>query len=422
MAVNKLAPESIGDLLYVYTVGFKGYKHEILAQLLSKLEKRLIICPICDGITREAIICEGKTKCYNCRDSSEFESNDDVRNTVNFLEAICPLNIRGCHWRGKLGQVEKHLIECDQLMIPCTLNCETILAKLDEGRHQSESCPMRELQCEYCKEMGLAMNVNDHLISCSAYLTARQDVTEMKTLSTPPQKEMMDLTSLLQQFQMLNGKVSEMENIVHQQKGRIESQNKEIIDLQNISDKQNKQICDLKVVVEKQNCTITLMKTENNTNVHTCLYIMKVASGEDLTVKDFEMVYKFDWKITDIHDLIRKQGTSVEGPTFNLYKYSIQCQGYFAAYRGLDIGSLSIGLKSVPRDSDRSQELHICYYCIQLVNRKDERESIVEKGKMESIINGEYLYLASFHDDYLSSAFVLNNSITIRIQLIPTYL
>ena len=414
MVSLSLTPESIGDLLYR---DLKGYKPELTILKLSKMEQMQLICPVCDGITRDAVMCEGGTKCYKCRDSNKFRDNDDVRNSVNCLEAICPLNIRGCHWKGELVKLEEHLTECDQLLLQCSFKCGMTLAKLDVNRHQTNKCQMRELECEYCKEFVLAMNLNDHRVICSAYIKERKGISGINTISDLPPQEMVDLASLLLQFQLLSGKVFDIEDTLEQQKERIEDQTMEIVRLRDISTNQNKQIIDLKVIVEKQNSVIKKMEIENNTTSHICLYIMKVASGEDLTVKEFEHINKFDWEIPNVGDIMRQQAASVEGPTFNLNRYALQCQGYFAAYPGLDIGSLSIGLKSAQKSS-----LQICYYCIQLVNRENERDSIVEKGKMECVINEDYLYLASFHEDYLSPKFMSENSIKIRIQLIPTEL
>ncbi|KAI6649635.1 TNF receptor-associated factor 4-like [Oopsacas minuta] len=170
MATIQTEPDSPDNLLYIHIAGYRGYKQDILTLNLSKLEIKLLICTECDGIIKEAVFCEGKTICTSCTAGKPHEPNDDVRESVNELNVICPLNYRGCKWKGELLQLEQHLLQCDHLLILCNQECSTILAQYGLIEHNTKSCPMRILPCEFCKDLCLAKNVNNHLTKCPAYI------------------------------------------------------------------------------------------------------------------------------------------------------------------------------------------------------------------------------------------------------------
>ncbi|KAI6649614.1 TNF receptor-associated factor 6-like isoform X6 [Oopsacas minuta] len=170
MATIQTEPDSPDNLLYIQIDGYRGYKQDILTLKLSKLENKFLICTECHGIAREAVLCEGKTICTLCTAGKPHEPNDDVRESVNELNVICPLNYRSCEWKGELRHVDQHLLQCDHLLILCNQECSTMLTQYDLTEHITNSCPMRNIPCEFCEDICLAKNMNDHLIECPAYI------------------------------------------------------------------------------------------------------------------------------------------------------------------------------------------------------------------------------------------------------------
>ncbi|KAI6654020.1 TNF receptor-associated factor 6-B-like [Oopsacas minuta] len=79
---------------------------------------------------------------------------------------MCPLNTRGCNWKGQLKQIDEHLPRCEQLKIPYNLKCQTVLAQCEVKQHQAKSCPMRKITCEYCDVTLLAKDLKIHMTNC----------------------------------------------------------------------------------------------------------------------------------------------------------------------------------------------------------------------------------------------------------------
>ena len=125
------------------------------------------------------------------------------------------------------------------------------------------------IRVEYCKESVLAMNFNEHRVICSAYIKERKGISGMNTISDLPPQEMVDLASLLLQFQLLNGKVFDIEDTLEQQKEKIEDQTKEIVRLLDISTNQNKQMSKHLFCMKKNVKSYSIVSTCKNLEKNT---------------------------------------------------------------------------------------------------------------------------------------------------------
>ena len=152
---------------------YGGYKKEILKENLTEREKVFIICKICEGIMREAIILsDGRQICSGCdwrvrciTDSKQIP-NKAVRETVSSLKCCCPLMERGCEWLGTLRDCEDHLDTCGYVRDQCKLGCGEVLQRNELKLHQQEDCSNREVRCEHCDMMLIHRYLSTHLDEC----------------------------------------------------------------------------------------------------------------------------------------------------------------------------------------------------------------------------------------------------------------
>ncbi|KAI6661704.1 TNF receptor-associated factor 6-like isoform X3 [Oopsacas minuta] len=91
----------------------------------------------------------------------------------------CPLKKRGCEWSDTVTTAIHHLEECEFFPVLCPLGCVCLegerkgkvlkLEKRQIPEHQSDSCPLRELVCEFCVNNVKACEMNPHLEDCEHF-------------------------------------------------------------------------------------------------------------------------------------------------------------------------------------------------------------------------------------------------------------
>ncbi|KAI6657013.1 hypothetical protein LOD99_11238 [Oopsacas minuta] len=91
----------------------------------------------------------------------------------------CPLKKRGCEWSDTVSRVIHHLEECELFPVLCPLGCVCLegerkgeVMKLEKRRiaeHQRDSCPLGELECEFCLNKVKACEMNPHLENCEHF-------------------------------------------------------------------------------------------------------------------------------------------------------------------------------------------------------------------------------------------------------------
>ena len=165
----KLSHEEGTELCRVRKKGIvKGFRKDISTENLSERDYAFLTCSRCDGILREA--CNsgtGEQFCLCCKKGRELTHPIiQVRVTVSDLKSSCPINQRGCTWKGNLGECEKHLEMCSYVHEACKLGCGVVLSRDELRIHLSESCDRREIQCMHCEKATIVVELTDHLLVC----------------------------------------------------------------------------------------------------------------------------------------------------------------------------------------------------------------------------------------------------------------
>ena len=161
---------------------YGGYWQDILKENLTERENALLICEICEGIMREAMISSsGKQFCSSCevqeqnstnkvlwkpRNPPKQPPNVAVRKMVNSLKCSCPLLERGCKWLGTISDCEDHLDMCGYVRDQCSLGCGTVVIRNKLNVHAKQSCQEREVCCEHCKQKLKFRVLSTHLKGC----------------------------------------------------------------------------------------------------------------------------------------------------------------------------------------------------------------------------------------------------------------
>ena len=150
----------------------KGYNPQCLLNPLTEAEQALLTCPECEGILRDPVIMKqhdaNKTVCKSCAGNKIVVSDwQQGKDSINKLNAKCPLEARGCNWRGKLDQIERHLsIYCSRLLIDCKLRCQQVLLRKDEEEHRSDKCERRKIPCKHCGDNLMTFQREEHYQTC----------------------------------------------------------------------------------------------------------------------------------------------------------------------------------------------------------------------------------------------------------------
>ena len=175
---NSRQPDPIDSLLYVLFVtphdskelgvsSFRGYKREYLSQNLSEMEIELIICPVCDGIMREASIYDGNVTCNMCSfNKREAKPVNNVKKLVDKLEIKCPM-MEECDWTGNISEVRTHSHMCRSVHTSCPLGCEQMVKRFQINEHIKNECSLRISECEFCGKLFSNHEMENHLNNCS---------------------------------------------------------------------------------------------------------------------------------------------------------------------------------------------------------------------------------------------------------------
>ena len=160
--------DNIPDLLFVTIENMhRGYKKTLLSQEKTDLELDLLSCSECDGLLREACFSQGSNFCKSC--SEDGTPHTKIDENVSKLQVKCPLEDRGCGWKGLISELLGHTEECGYVRVSCTLDCEDILPRGDLEMHLQQHCPLREVTCKLCGEIGLARDQETHIDICPMF-------------------------------------------------------------------------------------------------------------------------------------------------------------------------------------------------------------------------------------------------------------
>ncbi|KAI6661204.1 TNF receptor-associated factor 4-like [Oopsacas minuta] len=183
MAEKLTDSEGREDLVYIKTEdgSYRGWRVDLLIdKLSSKMEEKILLCSSCKGMLRDACLYEGDLRCGVCiPEGVAWQPVIMNREIVSDKMISCPLKKRGCEWSDTVSTVIHHLEECEFFPVLCPLGCVCLegerkgkVLKLEKRRiaeHQRASCPLRELECEFCMNKVKACEMNPHLEVCEHF-------------------------------------------------------------------------------------------------------------------------------------------------------------------------------------------------------------------------------------------------------------
>ena len=450
----ELVADNIQDLLFERFNGqCAGYKQDYLDQELTNLETRLLICTICGGLTKDAVLLAGKSSCNTCcNDSNLSQPNNEIRFSVLEVKVSCPLKGRGCVWGGTLSGAAQHLNECEYLRIACNLSCKAVLLQNQMEQHQINECLMREIKCGKCGKKVLAHDMDRHLNTCTAYQVQCPEGCGLKVRRDRINEHINNTCGLTRVGCPYIGcklgliarkdlqKHQQEENETHQQtiKNELSQHGEELerlktrFSLLEVDQRyQNELLEEIKSenatfreIIEKQQSSINALNDKifslENIRIHYNLldkYYAKLAQFGKLENSDLKVLPKLDWRL-DVTSI--KTGWKQKG-TFSQFGYELMCKATFNP--GYFYNHIEIALRrAMGTDGMIKPELPLFYFSIQLVNRKDEKDSLTRAEKTDISIKDDcYTAMTDFPISAINSPdFNLNNVIIVRIQLLPT--
>ena len=168
-----LIPDDICKSSFVEVIengksSYRGFNLKYLARELSDLERDFVSCAKCYGVARDAFYIGEEIFCQSCICFKQIQCASvaqRVRSSVSKLKIRCPL-LRGCDWVGYLLEGEVHLQECNYFRIECPEECGAVFERIEKENHFENCCPMRRVECEFCKARLYFLELTGHLISC----------------------------------------------------------------------------------------------------------------------------------------------------------------------------------------------------------------------------------------------------------------
>ncbi|KAI6660154.1 TNF receptor-associated factor 4-like [Oopsacas minuta] len=183
MAEKITDSEGREDLVYIKTEdgSYRGWRVDLLVENLSnKMGLKLLVCALCNGLLRDACLYEEELRCGVCiPEGVAWQPVKMNREIVSDKMISCPLKKRRCEWSDTVTTAIHHLEECEFFPVLCPLGCVCLdgerkgkVMKLEKRlipKHQRDSCPLRELVCEFCMNKLKACEMNPHLEDCEQF-------------------------------------------------------------------------------------------------------------------------------------------------------------------------------------------------------------------------------------------------------------
>ena len=148
----------------VHTRG--GYRQDLLENILTPLERSLIVCCSCEGVMRDPQLTEEGYKCSSCLDGRKGKPASVNKTEIEKLRVVCPFRQQGCDWSGTMGLVVAHVEKCDLCPVSCSLGCGHSSERKYSKRHEKEECPERNTKCDLCQTNIKVSQSCDHSKTC----------------------------------------------------------------------------------------------------------------------------------------------------------------------------------------------------------------------------------------------------------------
>lgn len=133
--------------------------------------------------------------CQSCREEGMPEDESILKADEMFDDKAARREMRklpikcispGCSWKGQFNDFIEHDENCEKKMVQCQM-CHVHVSKAKMTNHMTKSCPKRNVPCQYCKEMIVYDNTENHNKTCPMYTIkcegcgekiARKDIME----------------------------------------------------------------------------------------------------------------------------------------------------------------------------------------------------------------------------------------------------
>ena len=169
-----------------------GYDYDFVGSIHERF-----ICSICTKVMRDPqlVVCCGQKFCLSClkelrankgnscphcqspygAKSFHYVVEKGIKNEIEYFLVFCPMHKKGCEWRGKLKEVEDHLMSnngCFFLEVECPNKCQVgrkgtmKLPRKSLSNHLSYHCELRQVKCPYCEYSGTAKAYSIHEALC----------------------------------------------------------------------------------------------------------------------------------------------------------------------------------------------------------------------------------------------------------------
>jgi len=146
---------------------------EYFCKICFSLLKEPKCCGECEDLFCSQCLNETLSKCDRCplcREAPFKESkvNKTVRNTLNSIEFLCPLN---CTEKLSLENIAKHFTECKKcdIYFVCKI-CDEKINKEEELKAHISYCPEESVKCAFCKFDFKNKEIEYHLANCAERL------------------------------------------------------------------------------------------------------------------------------------------------------------------------------------------------------------------------------------------------------------
>ena len=148
---------------------FRGLKQDFLLTSLNEVEKEFYVCTKCNGLMRNA--CQiGEEQMLVCELCSAQGDKPlpmvKFRKKISELRTKCPLERRGCCWKGTIAEIETHLDLCLEFVMYCTNKCNVVMKRSDLMNHCKRECQNREVNCKHCNVKMKFKMLKIHYITC----------------------------------------------------------------------------------------------------------------------------------------------------------------------------------------------------------------------------------------------------------------
>ena len=146
------------------------------------------ICPVCLDLAIKPFLVEccgqhfcqqcltnvrGKGNvCPLCRETapSAVHNKHFERNVIHKLQVRCSEKENGCQWEGLLGELQRHLAQCQYVNEDCPYKCGKGVQRCLLEEHKTNQCPQRPFDCGHCEYQGTYRDVTEqHWFVCMSF-------------------------------------------------------------------------------------------------------------------------------------------------------------------------------------------------------------------------------------------------------------